>query len=156
MSENTEKKRSILMSLVRVFALLTIIAVVAYFFVLRPNMIIMQQKSKRSELPVTIKSIKTALTYYHDMENKYISIDAYPKNPGAEAKPWKVEESGGFQTIGFSYDFGSVYGSYWVDASETDFTVYGISDIDGDGVFATYTATKNKDPELLNTDNDVF
>ena len=36
-----------------------------------------------------------------------------------------------------------------------DFVVIGVSDIDGDGVFATYTATKDTDPKAK-TDKGIY
>jgi len=45
-----------------------------------------------------------------------------------------------------------VYGSYWVERSEagTDFTVFGVQDIDSDGEKAWYTGTKSVNTVFLN------
>ena len=149
MSEETEKKRSILGSIVRILVVLGVIGVVAYIFVIRPSMIELQLKSKRSELPVNLKAIQTSMNMYKDMEGKYISIKAYPPKTSTASQQWVEADSGNFQKISYA-PFMGVYGSYWVTATESDFTVYGISDLDGDGTYATYTATSTEDPKALN------
>ena len=151
MSEETAAKPSVLIRIIRVIAVLGLIAAAGYFFVLRPNMIQLQMKSKRAELPVIVKSIKMAMQYYKEETGKYISIEAYPKKTSTTPQEWVEAESGGFATIGLVPDFYQ-YGSYWVEATEDDFTVYGISDIDGDGVYATYKATKSENPKAVNED----
>ena len=150
MSEEEKAKPSILISLIRVGVLLGGMAVLAYVFVIRPNMIEMQFKSKRSELPVNLKAIQTTMLAYKDMDGKYISVKPYPKKVGTEPQVWIEAESGNFQKIGYA-PFSQVYGSYWVEVTETDFTAYGISDIDGDGVYATYVATSKENPKALNS-----
>ena len=149
MSEE-KAKPSVLVSLIRIVVLLGGIALLAYVFVIRPNMIEMQFKAKRSELPVNLKAIQTTMQAYKDMEGKYIAVQAYPKEVGTEPQTWVEAESGNFQKIGYA-PFSQVYGSYWVEVTETDFTAYGISDIDGDGVYATYVATSKENPKSLNS-----
>ena len=66
------------------------------------------------------------------------------------------EASGGFETLNWMPD-GDVRGSYSVKTKEQsgmamDFTIIGVMDADGDGKFATYTATKSVNPVKTNKD----
>lgn len=151
MSEENKEKRSGLSSVMRVFAILVLIVVCAYFFVIRPGQTEMQMKLKRAEVPVNLKIIKSMLEYHKESSGKYISIEAYPKTTSTTPQDWIESESGGFEKISF-VPMTYAYGSYWVEAAEDDFAVYGISDIDGDGVYATYKATKSMNPTLLTKD----
>ena len=51
---------------------------------------------------------------------------------------------------------GDVRGSYMVSTTNTNFTATGISDVDGDGVYATYQATKSENPNAPTTAPDVY
>ena len=46
-----------------------------------------------------------------------------------------------FNALGWSPD-GAVRGAYKVDVDEDEFVAFGISDVDGDGTRATYTANR--------------
>ena len=67
---------------------------------------------------------------------------------------WNASESGGFQTLGWIPD-GMVRGSYSVTTMADDFRAIGLSDIDGDGNYATYVATKSTSPMAI-TPPDVY
>lgn len=113
---------------------------------------------KIAELPLMINQIKEAQLANYDLLQFYVDAEPYPKTPSSVAQPWIIAESGGFTTIAWSPgNDASVYGSYAIKVSEdgSDFTVIGVSDIDGDGVFATYTATKDTDPKRT-TDQGIY
>jgi len=102
----------------------------------------MQNKAKRSELPMNLKSIQTIQQMYFSENKIYVPVKAYPQKTSLEDQEWIITESGGFEPMG------TVRDSYWVEVSKDDFTAYGISDVDGDGVYATYTATKAQEATL--------
>ena len=154
MSEENSPPRSILFRIVRIFVILAVVGVGIYFFVLVPNMKEMQNKAKRSEVFINLKSIQTIQQMYFSENDTYVPAEAYPKKTSVEPQKWVIAESGGFEKMGFE-PMGTVRGSYWVEATKNDFTAYGISDIDGDGVYATYTATKSQEPTLT-TENNVY
>ena len=111
-------------------------------------------EAQRSELLFNTNAIKEAQHRYHARHNRYIACDPYPAFPQKGTQDWNKHESGAFQAIDWSPD-GAVRGSYHVSVSEDDFTVMGISDIDGDGVYATFVATKSQQAEPI-TDTDIY
>jgi len=119
-----------------------------------PNFVSMQYKTKRSEIPMNMKAIKTMQVAYRQNFDVYVPAAAYPRTPSKEAQAWVVSESGGFQTLGWQPD-GAVRGSYSVTTTANDFEIIGLSDIDGDGVYATYRATSSANPVAI-TPIDVY
>ena len=87
----------------------------------------------------------------------YVRVDRYPSSPTKTTQQWSVGASGGFKTLDFRPD-GDVRGSYWVEVSPDgkNFTATGISDVDGDGVYATYVATKSENPNSPTTAPDIY
>lgn len=127
-----------------------------------PNFVSMQYKSKRGEVPMNIKAIKTAQIQYESAYDVFVNCDEYPpRSWGAkEARPWITSQSGGFETLNWAPD-GNVRGSYSVtttggQGTPRDFTIIGVIDADGDGVYATYTATKSTNPISPTTSADVY
>ena len=120
-----------------------------------PNFVSTQYKSKRAEIPMNLKAIKTAQIMYESNFDVLVDCDQYPYFPTKTTQQWRVSESGGFATIGWAPD-GDVRGSYWVETNNYDFTAYGVSDVDGDGVYATYVATKSTNPNSPITGPDVY
>ena|GEM_PF-802925 len=120
-----------------------------------PNFVAMQYKSKRAEIPQNLRAIKTAQIAYENEFDVYVKCAAYPFYPTKMPQQWIRSSSGGFQTIDF-YPDGDVRGSYMVSTTATNFTAIGISDVDGDGVEATYTATKSENPNSPITAPDVY
>ena len=88
------------------------------------------------------------------MNDVFVEASPYPLFPGIESQMWNVSESGGFQTIGWIPD-GMVRGSYSVTTTIDDFRAVGVADIDGDGTYATYVATKSTNP-VATTPSDVY
>jgi uncharacterized tellurite resistance protein B-like protein len=114
------------------------------------------KKTKRGEVPLNLKGIKTVELAYEATFDVYVTAAPYPeKSSGDKTKKWSKGSSGGFATLGWSPD-GDVRGTYWVTTTVTNFTAYGIIDVDGDGVFATYKATKSENPNVPITGPDVY
>ena len=105
-------------------------------------------EEKRAELPQMIRSIKKAQIANYELLGFYVDADAYPKEPSSSSQPWVIADSGGFTAFAWNPGVESVYGSYSVKASADDFVITAVSDIDGDGVQATYTASKDTEPTL--------
>ena len=122
-----------------------------------PNFISMQYKAKRSEIPVNLKSIKTSQIQYESDFDVYVRVAPYPSTPTKTTQQWVKNRSGGFVTLNWAPD-GDVRGSYWVDIAPNgqNFTATGISDVDGDGVYATYIATKSESPNTPITPANVY
>ena len=111
----------------------------------------------RQNVLIDIDSIKTAQIAYEAQGGAYTECQPYPPKPsGRSPQPWVSAESGGFATINYKADV-DVFGSYSVTvaADGMDFTVTGVSDIDGDGVYATYTATSRSKAQLI-TGKDIY
>ena len=97
-----------------------------------------------------VAAIKTAEIQYESAYSSFVSCDEYPhRSSGLKTEAWVVGSSGGFEVLNWRPD-GEVRGSYSVKTTgsggRTDFTVIGVIDIDGDGEFTTYTATKSTQP----------
>jgi len=131
-------------------AVLAVVAAIAI-----PNFVSMQYKSKRAEIPMNLRSIKTAQMAYMQEFDVFVKCAAYPATPTKTTNQWTRSASGGFHTIDFTPD-GDVRGSYMVSTTATNFTVYGLSDVDGDGVYATYVATKSENPNMPITAPDIY
>ena len=92
---------------------------------------------------------------YHAAFDTYVEVPRTPRGrPGKEAVHWTPAPA--WQQLGWMPD-GDVRGVYWVDVSAdgSDFTVHGLSDVDGDGVHGEYTATKSINTTFLNR-NDTY
>jgi len=120
-----------------------------------PNFIAMQYRSKRSECQPNMKAIKTSMLAYDATFDRYVSVNHWvpDSSPGKALREW--ESGTPFDTLGWMPD-GQVRGSYKVvTTSTTDFMVYCIMDVDGDGQRSTFTATKTINV-TMNTRNDVY
>lgn len=122
-----------------------------------PNFISMQYRAKRSEIPVNLKGIKTAQIQYEANFSEFVPCSRYPYSPSKASQEWDITSSGGFERIGWAPDQG-VRGVYQVEVINggRNFRATGISDIDGDGVYATYVATKSENPTSPITGPDVY
>ena len=124
------------------FTLVEIMIVVAIMGILAaiavPNFMAMQAKAKRAELPTIVNGIADSQVAYQVAHDSYIDIPSFiPAGvPGKTLRPWPT--GSGFETLGWAPD-GEVRGSYKCEVSSaTEFSVTAQSDVDGDGVMATY------------------
>jgi type IV pilus assembly protein PilA len=110
-----------------------------------PNFIDMQFRAKRAEVPPNVDGIKTAEIAYEAAFDEYVAAGPSPVDAwqvGRDPRVWTSDE--GFTALGWEPS-GQVRGAYWVEVAPdgTDFTVYGVCDVDGDGDLATYMATRS-------------
>ena len=139
-----------------VVAIIGILAAVAI-----PNFVEMQYRAKRAELPVNVSAIQTAEIGYDAVNDGYVPAVAHPPViPGKAPVEWGGGNSG-FAELGWVPD-GAVRGQYEIitvagrkGSDGGDFTVFGRSDIDGDGSEATFTAQRSLRPIPL-TNADVY
>jgi type II secretory pathway pseudopilin PulG len=115
-----------------------------------PNFVEMQYKAKRAEVPSNVKAIKEALLIYGAENDRFLAVRSHPSYsaPGKSAQDWGTSSSG-FNMLNWQPD-GRVRGVYSVTTTPPsssspggDFMVIGRCDVDGDGVEATFTATKS-------------
>ena len=103
------------------------------------------RRLQKDEAHDNLRAIKTAMLAYEQGFDVFVAAKPYlPKGPGK--KPWKSQEAGGFSIVGWKPD-GEVTGTYWVEVERTKFTATGIIDVDGDGSYQTYVATKSSNPK---------
>ena len=117
----------------------------------------MQFKAMRGEVPANIKAIKTVQIMYEISYDRFVESKEYPPR-SKDKKSWDATNSGGFAVMNWSPD-GEVRGSYSVVTTagpNGDFKIIGVIDADGDGVYATYTATKTTNPVKPTTGDDVY
>jgi len=144
------RKGFTLVELMIVVAIIGILAAIAI-----PNFVSMQYKSKRAEVPQNLKAIKTAEIAYENEFDAYVKCSAYPASPTKTTQIWTKSASGGFKTIDFTPS-GEVRGSYMVSTAQFNFTATGVTDVDGDGVGATYVTTKSSNPNNPTTAPDIY
>ena len=136
-----------LVELMIVVAIIAILAAVAI-----PNFVEMQYRAKRAELPVNVSALQTAEIGYDAINDGYVAAVAHPPViPGKAPVEWGGGNRG-FTELGWVPD-GDVRGQYEIitvaGRKGTDggsFTVFGRSDIDADGVEASYTPLRTLRP----------
>jgi type II secretory pathway pseudopilin PulG len=114
-----------------------------------PNFVAMQYRAKRAEVPTNVNGIRTAEIAYNLAFGTYIAADAAPGDtPGKTLRVWTYPAD--FQAIGW-VPSGQVRGTYSVEVSAdgTDFVVVGVCDVDGDGEYARYKATRDRPAEMV-------
>jgi type IV pilus assembly protein PilA len=127
-----------LVELMIVVAIIGILAAIAI-----PNFVAMQYRAKRAEIPPNVNGIKIAAVGYDAAHDGFLDQATWvPSTPAGKAqRAWEAGTA--FDTLGWAPD-GAVRGQYkMVTLTSVDVRVIGESDVDGDGVNATYTATKS-------------
>lgn len=144
----------LLILLIALPMLLGVVGVLAAIAI--PNFVVMQYRAKRAEVPANVQAIQTAEMAYDASFDEFISAPTAPAwDIGKHQSPWP-RDAPGFSTLGWAPD-GEVRGAYWVEVVDggNDFIVYGVSDVDGDGIQATFTATKSINPTMI-TSNSIY
>jgi len=114
-----------------------------------------QLRSMRAEVQSNMKAIKTTQMAFDAEFSRYLSVHSFQPDSSPGKRPRDFSTGTAFDTLGWQPD-GQVRGSYKVvTTSTTDFIVYGITDIDGDGVKSSWTCTKTINV-TMNTPNDVY
>ena len=128
-----------------------------------PNFVAMQYRAKRSEVPVNIDGIRTQLLSRKASGKPFVACGseagakAIIEQHGAKEKhPFNAAGKACWTQLGWSPG-SDIRGEYWVVVTNggKNFKVNGISDVDGDGQFARYEATKQNEAVQI-TDRDVF
>jgi hypothetical protein len=129
-------------------------------------------KACRAEVPSNVKAIKEAEMIYDAENDQFLVVASHPSAtvPGKKAQKWTTT-SHEFNALNWMPD-GKVRGVYSVSTTpplnyfpgtlftnsrsySSDFKVTGRIDCDGDGVVATYTATKSLNTKMT-TASDIY
>lgn len=137
----------VVVCLVAVFFAIPAVGIMAAVAI--PNYVAMQYRAKRAEVPANVDGIKTAELAYNMAFGTYIAAAPAPRGiPDKTLQDWTYPAD--FQTIGWQPS-GKVQGTYSVEVSAdgTDFVVVGVCDVDGDGEYARYEATRDGGAEMV-------
>ena len=147
-----------LIELMIVVAIIGILAAIAI-----PNFLAMQLRAKRAELPSNLDGIRTAQKAYHAEWDSFTTCADTPGTVQRAQVDFLAAGATGdpFQLLGWVAD-GKVRGSYATtntasggSAADDDFTAVGRSDVDGDGVEASYACNRAEKSSMVSA-NDVY
>jgi type IV pilus assembly protein PilA len=137
MSISSRKRGFTAIEVMIVLAVLCVLAAIAV-----PNFVEMQYRAKRAEVPGNVDGIKTALLAYESAYGEVIH-EPVPRPdalPGKHSRAWRSGSQ--FDTLGWLPE-GEVRGSYVIEAAGKAFKIKGFCDVDGNGAYAVYTATRS-------------
>ena len=158
MPENTPQKSNTVLYVgigcAVVLFIIPILGVIASIAI--PGFISHQHKAKQAEAFLILQQIRDAEIAYEASTSSYVEAIFYPSFvPTQDKQPWVIENSGEFKRLNWSPE-GEVRGVYSVTTtSNLDFRAVGMMDIDGDGNYATFVATKSTAPYAI-TAPDVY
>ena len=140
-------------SLVELMIVVAVIGILAAIAI--PNFVAMQHKAKRAEVPGNVDGIKTAQMAYHAAFDEFVTAAANPSTGvfGKELNEWD-RAAADWIALGWAPS-GKVRGVYSTDGTPADFQVLGVSDVDGDGTSAQYSATRGENAYQVSA-NDVY
>lgn len=127
-------------SLVELMIVVAVIGILAAIAI--PNIMSMQLKARRSEVPATIDGIRVCESAYELVFNDFVTTPTSPREDALLDKklaPWLTSPE--WTRLGYQPS-GDVRGNYTVLATPKDFTVYGHADVDDDGEIVVYTGTR--------------
>lgn len=122
------------------------------------NVAMMGIRAKFSEVPHNLEAIRTVEFAYHVQHGEFRSAEACPKGPPRRRKSaWKGECTEVFKNLGWTPD-GSVQCQYRVRAilgenAVEDFKLTARCDVDGDGIFSIFEASRNSPPKRITSVN---
>lgn len=136
MPKQTPRPRRAGFTLVEIMIVVAIMGILAAIAV--PNFMQMQAKAKRAELPTIVAAISDSQVAYHVATDAFVEVATFVPGgtPGKASRAWPPGSN--FETLGWAPD-GAVRGNYKTALNgDTQFTVTGECDVDGDGQKATY------------------
>ena len=115
-----------------------------------PSFVEMQYRAKRSEVPNLVDDIRAAQLAYHARTGRYLAcgseeaaVAVLANGNGKKRRPFSGGDGDCWAELGWVPNH-EVRGEYFVllNNDGSDFQAHGICDVDGDGEFALYVASK--------------
>ena len=126
-------------------------------FIAIPNYVSMASRAKRAELPTTVEEIRTAQLAHHAASGRFVACgneldarSALVGDAGKRAREFNPGDDPCWDELGWGPE-GQLRGAYWVEvsASGDDFKITGISDVDADGEYAIFAATRDGEVDMV-------
>ncbi len=139
--------------------LIGVAVVVLLLIITVPLGINQSQKSRRSEVPLLVKSIHQAELDYKAAfgDEGYVACEAAPRPMHAvDANPVPWKSNRGYDRLSWKPEMAEVYGAYKVEVTGDGFKVTGACDVDGDGERAIFEATQDDAEARMVTEASVF
>ncbi len=160
-------------TLIEIMIVISIIAILAAIAI--PTYKKYQFQAKTSEAKTNLGAIQHCELSYAAETGKFLTEEYYPGSAGPNKQTWNETGSGNFLSLGFApagtvfYDYGIAQGDYTANpASATpakgevidndsvvDITIIGRGDLDGNGQYAYYCVTEEKNP-IIGPKGDKF